>query len=66
MRLRIESDGTRKNTKLLVDTGDKVEELENVAKITWEFNQDEEFVTATIKVNEVGLSVQKDCGKDVL
>jgi hypothetical protein len=66
MRLTIDSDGTRKGTRLLAEHGSKSEEVEGVEKITWEFNQDEEFVTATVKVREVGLSVKADCSKEVL
>lgn len=62
MKLTIESDGTRKGTRLLADG----EEVENVSAIEWRFNQASEFVTATITVEEVGLNVKPDCAKEVL
>lgn len=65
MKLRIESDGTRRNTKLLIDGEGKSVEIEGVDKITWEFAQDDELVTATVKFKEVGLSTV-DCAKDTL
>jgi hypothetical protein len=66
VKLRIESDGTRKNTKLLAEIDGQSVEIENISEITWKFTQDEEFVTATIKVSEVGLMIKKDCSKEVL
>lgn len=62
MRLSIESDGTRKGTRLLADG----KEVEGVSVITWQFKQDEEFVTATITVTEVGLSAEPECQKEIL
>jgi hypothetical protein len=66
MQLRIESDGSRRGTKLLAEKDGTSEEVEGVSTITWEFSQNEEFVTATIRVREVGLNVKADCSKEVL
>lgn len=62
MRLTIESDGTRKGTRLLADGL----EVEGVTEIKWEFTQEAEFVTATIKVEEIGLKDGPNCAKEVL
>lgn len=62
MKLSIESDGTRKGTRLLADG----QEVEGVSEIEWKFSQGQEFVTATIKVEEVGLNAKPDCAKEVL
>lgn len=40
--------------------------MEGVAEIEWKFTQDAEFVSATIKVSEVGLNAKPDCAKEVL
>jgi len=66
VRLRIESDGTRKGTRLIAE-GEKVSgEVENVAELEWYFDQNEEFVTAWVKLSEVGLTVEPDTKKETL
>lgn len=62
MKLSIESDGTRKGTRLLADG----QEVEGVSAIEWKYSNDEEFVSATIRVSEIGLHDKPDCAKEVL
>ena len=66
VKLRIESDGTRKGTKLLAEKDGISESVDNLAELEWYFSQEGEFITAWIKVSEVGLTITPDCEKETL